>query len=391
MVTAMKVNLEVHPACAPVQRGIATYCVNLTRALIHRGQNDYVLTYYDKNKERNNAEHIKTNLGQFGENAKVTFNECNSVSYGDLHSANTSEVKSLCYNDYTGVEADIFHFFHACPIPTNLRGNAVVTIHDMIPFAYPEYTDAYTAHSFLFGLKRLKQLHPYIIAVSEHTKRDIIEYLEIPGDRIFVTYEGFDPTVCFPERNYDVLASLGIDCGYLLYFGPTDDTRKRIADVMAAFSVIAEKYPDIKLVIAGTRSVPESTIFNAISDAKIRERIIDLGFVTTEQRRVLLSSALAFIFPSLYEGFGLPVLETMACGSPVITANVSSLPEVGGGAVLYTEPQNIGQLVQCIERLLSSDAIRDEYRQRGFEQSKKFSWDRTAALTEEVYRLANNC
>jgi len=102
----------------------------------------------------------------------------------------------------------------------------------------------------------------------------------------------------------------------------------------------------------------------------------------------LLSDAAAFLFPSEYEGFGLPVLEAMACGSPVITTNVSSLPEVGGDAAIYVSPKNPEQLAVEIVRLLNSESLRNEYIQKGFEQVKKFSWKKTAQMTEEVYEIA---
>ena len=143
-------------------------------------------------------------------------------------------------------------------------------------------------------------------------------------------------------------------------------------------------------MLAGAKFYGDSVIIEKISSSSSSSRIIMCGYVTNEQKRALMSGALVFVFPSLYDGFGLPVLEAMACGCPVITSNASSLPEVAGDAGILVNPLDIEQIASEIERVINSDSLRAELRKKGFEQSKLFSWDKTAEKTEEIYRIAQN-
>jgi glycosyltransferase involved in cell wall biosynthesis len=386
----MKVGIEVHHACVPTPRGIAYYVSNIVRAMLKRGNHSYTLTFYDKNKERGNRSYFDNQFGSYIDVSKVGINECNNVSFAELLRPDIDVIKNALYNDYTNMDADVIHFPNLFPLPTKLRGKAVVTVHDLIPILYPELTDAYTTWNSLYAFKRLMELSPLIIADSESTKNDIIKYSGIQEKQICVIHGSFDPEECYPEHNESVLRELGIDSEFLLYFGPTDDHRKGVSYVLAAFLALSDKYPNLKLVAAGSRTTAESVISRTVAKLPelLKKRIVDLGYVTSQQKRVLLSSASVFTFPSMYEGFGLPVIEALACGVPVITTNISSLPEVGGIAALYIEPGDVSQLSCHMDSLLSSKSMRDEYISHGFEHASKFSWDIAAAKTEEVYEKA---
>ena len=215
----------------------------------------------------------------------------------------------------------------------------------------------------------------------------MVKYVGIKDERIHVVPLAYNSEIHYVEKNPDVLVKFGIDSSYILYLGAID-SRKGIFDILKAFEYVKDKHPDMKLVLAGgINTAEESAICDRVRELNAREDIIFTGFVSDDEKRALLSSAEVFLFPSEYEGFGLPVLEAMACGAPVITTNVSSLPEVGGDAVMYVTPKQPQELAEAIEQMLSSESLRQDYIARGFEQCKKFSWDKTAEMTEEVYKI----
>lgn len=383
----MKINIEVQHVCTHTPRGIPVYIINLTRKLLERKKYEYQLTLFDKNKEMGNRAFINKHFGEY--NCPVF--ECNDESYSTLlNESNAYEHNS--YNDYTSTNADIYHFPHIVTIPDKLHGKMIVTCHDLIPTVVPHFLKTWggspraVAH-WQLSMKRLNDMQPIIIADSFATKIDVCNYTSIPPEQVHVVLLAHDEKIHYPEVDEQVLKMFNIDNPYILYVGTVDDNRKGVVDIVLAFEMIAARYSDLKLVLAGEYANRDTLLHDKLQKSQVRERIILTNYITVEQKRALLSSAEVFLFPSEYEGFGLPVLEAMACGSPVITTNVSSLPEVGGEAVVYVSPKNPEQLAHEIERLLNSDELRNEYIKKGFEQAKKFSWDKTSKMTEDVYRF----
>lgn len=391
----MKVNIETQFICVPQNafRGIPYYITNLIDALVKRKRNDYSVSFFDQYSERNNRKYLYDYIGEESLRNLKLF-ECNSVSYAEFASDSSEGWRKVnrTYNDVTGADADVFHFPHFLTLPFAFDGKMVVTIHDMLPLlpnAAQMLGDAHVSrqcHNYRLSIELLERNPQYlVIADSLSTKNDILNLTQISSDQVFVVPLAHDSVVHFPEKNKSLLQSLGIDAPYLCYLGQLD-YRKGIYDMLEAFALVKPRFPDLKLVFAGRMPIKEHK--EKIESHKYKEDIICLGFVNDEQKRALLSDAAAFLFPSEYEGFGLPVLEAMACGSPVITTNVSSLPEVGGDAAIYVSPKNPEQLAVEIVRLLNSENLRNEYIQKGFEQVKKFSWKKTAQMTEEVYEIA---
>ncbi len=391
----MKVNIEMQYLCIKKQnlRGIPYYMMNLIRTLVDRDVNKYSISLFDYNKERNNLYYLQENLG-VDWMKKLEVRECNSLSYKTIIDGIVSENHSIydqkSYEEYTGTNADVFHFPAVHSIPVNVRGKMVVTVHDIIP-CIPEFSPQLTERSqntFNNSVKYVKNQEDIIlIADSESTKSDLVSYIGVNEERIFVVPLSYDDTIHYHEEDSSLLEKMNIGAPYILYLG-TLDYRKGIVNLLDAFDILKEKYKDIKLVLAGTLNAAVTPVIDRLKSCKYKEDIILPGFVDDYQKRVLLSHAMMFVFPSEYEGFGLPVLEAMACGSPVITTNVSSLPEVGGDAVLYVTPQCPEELASKMETFINSDSLRQEYIQKGYEQSRKFSWDKTAAMTEKVYQIA---
>jgi len=247
-----------------------------------------------------------------------------------------------------------------------------------------------------------------IITVSQASKRDIVRYLHIPPERIHVTYEAagetFQPVedeACpGPSRRAQLTAvrqKYALPERYLLYLGGFDQ-RKNLSALLRAFALLVNKQrhcvlslsKEARLVIAGNLPGQDTPLFpdprRLVRELGVEERAIFTGWVAEEDKPAILSGATAFVFPSLYEGFGLPALEAMACGTPVIASNRSSLPEVVGEGGILVEPTDVEALAEAMEVLLVDDALRAELRQRALAQAAKFSWKQTALETLAIYR-----
>lgn len=391
----MKVNIEMQYLCIKKQnlRGIPYYMMNLIRTLVDRDVNKYSISFFDYNKERNNFYYLQENLG-VDWLKKLDVRECNSLNYrmimDGIISGNHSIYDQKSYEEYVGTNADVIHFPAVHSVPANVRGKTVVTVHDIIP-CIPGFSTHWTERSkntFNNSVKYVKKQEDIVLIVdSESTKSDLVSYIGVNEERIFVVPLSYDDTIHYHEEDSSLLEKMNIDAPYILYLG-TLDHRKGIVNLLDAFEILKEKYKDIKLVLAGALNVDVTPVIDRLKNCKYKDDIILPGFVDDHQKRVLLSHAMVFVFPSEYEGFGLPVLEAMACGSPVITTNVSSLPEVGGDAALYVTPQCPEELASQMEKFINSDSLRQEYIQKGYQQIKNFSWDKTAAMTEKVYQIA---
>lgn len=391
----MNVNIEVQYLCTEHLRGIPYYMINLIENLVKRNRNEYAVSFYDYNKERNNRAYIEKYLaGALSRNLKLK--ECNTISYKTILEAcengNAASYNKYSYDEYFGERFDVYHFPSAQGVQQNLVGKNVVTVHDVLPII-PEFSNGWNKNvegQFKSSLEFIRDRKDIlVVADSVCTKKDLIERASIDEERIFVVPLAYDKEIHFIEQNKQVLESLNIHSSYILYLGVLD-FRKGVVNILEAFEKIKPMYPELKLVLAGTLHPIVTSIVEKLKNYKYIDDVILTGFVSDEQKRILLSSAEVFLFPSEYEGFGLPVLEAMACGAPVITTNVSSLPEVGGDAALYVSPENPEELAEAIRNILDSEMMRNEYIKKGFAQCKKFSWDKTAEMMEEIYQIAHN-
>jgi glycosyltransferase involved in cell wall biosynthesis len=202
-----------------------------------------------------------------------------------------------------------------------------------------------------------------------------------------VVYPGYDQTIFQPVRDEGVIeavkARYGIAGDYALFVG-TLQPRKNLIRLIEAFSNFRFPISDFRLVIAGKKGWLYQEIFRWVEELGLEKKVVFTGYVPEGDLPVLLSGARLFVFPSLYEGFGLPVLEAMACGTPVVCSNASSLPEVAGDAAVLVDPQDVEGLAAAMERVLGDEELRAELIVRGFEQARKFSWERCARETLDV-------
>jgi glycosyltransferase involved in cell wall biosynthesis len=341
--------------------------------LLERSKNEYELSFFDFNKERDNRQYINKYFWRYN----PTIHECNELDYRNV-SMWDDDYDNRSYDDYMHTNGDVYHFPNPVAIPTNLNGKMIVTIYDMIPYLNPKGLSGYDKNIFKTAIKRIQKMSPHIITISQSAKNDILKFLDFDENNIDVVPRGID-TIMIGEKQ-SVSES---EFPYFYYVGSIEH-RKNILRILEAFEKTAEKYAEVRLILSGSRT-PYRDIAEAINTHKYRDRIIITGYVSEEEKNDLLSNATAFLFPSHYEGFGLPVLEAMACGCPVITSNVSSLPEVAGDAGILIDPTSTEQLFYEMERVLLSPSLQSDLRQKGLERAKLFTWDRTAEMTEQVY------
>jgi glycosyltransferase involved in cell wall biosynthesis/ubiquinone/menaquinone biosynthesis C-methylase UbiE len=283
---------------------------------------------------------------------------------------------------------DVLHspFFNA---PKEHHGSLVVTIHDISFLLQPQFhTEGNRLHC-LQGTLNAALYADRIIAVSMQTKKDLVDYFCIPEERIRVIHEA-PRKVYYPERNVEVirgaLERLGIFHNFILFVGSLEP-RKNLKTLLQAYVRYVQRHSGQELlVVAGGYGWLNDDIAQVPAELGIADRVKFLGYVKEADLRVLYSSAKLLVYPSIYEGFGLPPLEAMACGAPVITSNTSALPEVVGDAAILIDPHNSEELCQMMQRVLCNDELRLRMRQRSLARAQLFSWERTAAETLAVYQ-----
>lgn len=302
------------------------------------------------------------------------------------------------------IPADVFHI-PLNAVPVGMPGPYVVTIHDMGSLLFARkhnFRNQVSLSLFRSGLANASR----VIAVSNATRRDVETLIGIPPARIKTIYNAPDPV--FGERHAPTIACVGentyqyppdiqrildryrIDYPFLLYAGRTNP-QKNIPRLVEAFAVLRGElvedplYKDLRLIIIGDEISKYPALRHAVIQSRIEDRVRFLGFVPIETLRVFYQSAAAFVFPSLYEGFGLPPLEAMACGTPVICSHVSALPEVVGDAAHIVNPENVFDIARGMREVLIDRQLRGTLVQKGFEQLKRFSWEQTAREVLKTY------
>jgi len=270
--------------------------------------------------------------------------------------------------------------FSPSPFMPAFFNRNVVVIHDCAYDRFREELPNTWRRVFIRGTYFLAKLRALkIITVSEFSKRELIELYKINPDRIDVIYEAAPklPMVTDEVQQKTLKKfSLG-DSPYFFYVGNMRP-RKNLPRMIEAFRLFSENYPGYKFVIAGKIDKRFSEPLQVVEEAGIKDRVIFTGFVTQEEKVALYKGSLSLFFCSLYEGFGLPVLESQSLGVPVITSSASSLPEVAGSGALYADPLDAENMAKRLEAIVLNDKLRAELTQKGFENLNRFSWEKTA-------------
>lgn len=274
----------------------------------------------------------------------------------------------------------------SCPVP------AVVTVHDLGYLHYPEAHRLFDRWYLDWTTHRHTRIATHLIADSQATKHDLIDFYGANPDHISVVYLGRDETLAPAADSQQVAAvkaKYNIDGDYFLYLG-TLQPRKNLVRLVEAFHAALSSLSDesLKLVIAGRQGWLYADIFERVQQLGLGQRVLFPGFIAEADKPALLSGALAYVFPSLYEGFGLPILEAMACGTPVLTSSVSSLPEVAGTAALLVDPQDTAQISAGLVQLATTPDLRRLLVEQGFRQIRQFSWTQAAGQVLEIMEAA---
>jgi glycosyltransferase involved in cell wall biosynthesis len=296
----------------------------------------------------------------------------------------------LLPRDLRREHAELFHSPHYVFSPLT-PCKSVVTIHDCIHLRFPQYLPnrlgyAY-ARSFLWLATHRSSR---ILTVSEASKRDILEYFNVPPEKIDVIYNGIDERFGNPPPEEDVIRvreRYQLDGPFILYAGNIKP-HKNLGRLIEAFHILRATGPEfesVKLVIIGDEIAKYAALRHAVHRHKLHKHVRFLGFVPARTLAILYRLAAVFVFPSLYEGFGLPPLEAMASGTPVITSNVSSLPEVVGDAAVLIDPLRPDAIADALRRVLSDSDLRISMRERGLERARHFSWERSVRRVREIY------
>jgi glycosyltransferase involved in cell wall biosynthesis len=281
--------------------------------------------------------------------------------------------------------AELFHATEHLLLPLQSIP-AVLTVHDLIFRHLPEHHKPLNRWYLNLTMPLYCRRADHIIAVSEHTGYDLISAYGIAAEKISVVYEAAAPAFCPqpPQAVAAVRTRYDLPERYLLFVG-TIEPRKNLIRLLAAFeAVYADGLVD-GLVVVGKRGWLYGDFFARLEESPVREVVFLPGYVPDGDLPAFYAGAQALVLPSVYEGFGLPALEAMACGTPVVASNASSIPEIGGEAALYFDPLDEEAAADAIRRLLRDADLRDEMRARGLTQAARFSWRRAAAETRAVY------
>ncbi len=285
-------------------------------------------------------------------------------------------------------DVNVFHSPFLILPAWGTRCRLVITIYDMVVFKFPSlFPRKYSYFVKVMTTMALRRADK-IIAISVSTKNDILEIFNIPEEKIEVIYGGADEVFRkIDDRDLidSVQSKYSLDGPFILNVG-TLEPRKNVARLIKAYEILQTRLTEkIKLVIAGGKGWLYDDIFKALSDSKVKDDIIILEKVEDSELPLLYNAASLFVYPALYEGFGLPVVEAMACGVPVVTSNVSSMPEIAEGAAVLVNPKNTVELADAMYETLMNGSLRDKLVKRGIERAGRFRWETTAKQTLEVY------
>jgi glycosyltransferase involved in cell wall biosynthesis len=292
-------------------------------------------------------------------------------------------------------KVDLIHVPHTFWRPLITKAPFVITVHDLLDYMYRARTNngmRRVMHSYM--TRQVMEHAARVFAVSNFTKRDVGRYFNVPTTKIEVVYNALDENFL---RGHSTAAEQAmirgryqVDSPFLLYAGRISP-HKNVARIIEAFSALKGElakdgaYPDLKLIIIGDEVSKNPDIRRAVIRSGMQHDVRFLGYVSIEALRVFFDMAKVFVFPSLYEGFGLPPLEAMAHGTPVVASNTSALPEVVGNAAVMVNPENVFEISRALHRVLTDQCLRERMKLAGIEQAQRFSWDASVKRMVKVY------
>lgn len=293
------------------------------------------------------------------------------------------------YSFFFREKTDITQFFN-CVVPPGVKGKSVVVVHDMAYKVCPETVRMKTRRWLQLTLKKSCKRADAIVTVSESSKHDIVKYLGIEPDKITVMPNGVDMRYFHNHYNQEDISFVKnkyhIANQYFLYLG-TLEPRKNIPNLIRAYKKLLKDGKQMpQLVIAGGKGWLFDSIFETVKELKLENQVLFTGYLDVDEVPKIMCGAIAFIFPSIYEGFGMPPLEAMACGTPVIASNLSSLPEVVGDAGILVDPASVDELCQAMKTIATDKELCQELTEKGLKRAQTYTWENSAQILYSLYR-----
>ncbi len=297
-------------------------------------------------------------------------------------------------------QCELVHIPHLSWVPQRLPCPYVVTVHDVLDFMYREHNGSGMKRALHFYCTRYVLSHAArVFAVSNFTKKDVERVFGIAGNHVEVIYNAIDERFRLghttEEERQFIAERYQVNYPFLLYAGRISP-HKNIVRIIEAFSALKTeldkegKFSDLRLIIIGDELSKHPDLRRTVVKSGVQNDVRFLGFVPIDVLRIFYDAAKVFVFPSLYEGFGLPPLEAMSHGTPVVTSNTSSLPEVVGSAAVLVNPENIFDIMRALHRALVDQPLRERLKQRGYEQAARYSWEASVKRILEVYEELRN-
>ena len=372
----MHIGFDISALSLP-KSGVGHYQVNLLNALLKIDKENFYNLYAFNFRNRNRFKKLQFQ----SENYKInTIPIPQRLITAWWLMANFPSLESVVG------ECDVYHISEICMQPTK-KAKTVAFIHDLTTILYP---DSHVKSNVFLHNRRFKNIHKadVILTNSEYTKKDIIKHLKVKPDKIFVTHLGADE--CFkpivPSDTKPVLEKYSIKKPYILFTGNLEP-RQNVTSLVKAFNKLKKEHQiPHQLVLAGGKGWLYDDLLKEIELSNYKEDIKQIGYVDDADLPALMNGTQVFVYPSFYEGFGLPILEAMQCGTPVITSSTSSMPEVGGEACLYIDPNSADELSDKIYKVISDENLQEDLSKKGVEQAKNFSWEKCARETLKIYQ-----
>ncbi|MBI5787533.1 MAG: glycosyltransferase family 4 protein [Candidatus Schekmanbacteria bacterium] len=343
--------------------GLGRYVSEITRNLLKQATDYHFTLYADSHSFPGQKADLLKSFGLFGRHWGRLL---------DLQTAAKYKLKNAAIDlFYSPVAEGILN--------SNIK--QIITIHDLTPVKYREYHPL-SKYYFDYFLPRLINKSEAIICVSEHTRQDVIDYYGVKNKNIYVIYNGYEPDVFYPRIKKSVAEKYNLS-PYFLYVGDMRPHKNLPRSLKALADLNVQ---EIKFVVVGRK---ERRFFpgikSLVEELHLENRVVFLDYVPENDLPDLYSGAIALVFPSLYEGFGYPALEAMACGCPVITSDVASLPEICGEAAYYVDPEDVESIRQGMQSVLHDDFMRNNMIYNGLERAKPFKWDKAAQGLMKIF------
>lgn len=391
-----KIGLNLQPLASSTLTGIGTYTLEITRRLPAILGDCYkcegqVFDFAGRNHAVDKIEAYLFPPHKIFRNAesKMQILTCKLFPMGAYIRAGVLG-SIVAYQKLLDSKADTTIFFNYLR-PDRVIGKSIITVYDMVSERYPETMNKKNKKLLHRFLAKSCRKADAIITISEFSKQEIIKCFDIAPEKIHVAKCGIDQALYFPavddtdKKNIKafLLGKYHISSPYILYLG-TLEPRKNVDVLLDAFSLLHDRFPELKLVICGGLGWQYERTIAHMASVDWQESIIRTGFIPEQDKRMFYAGAEVFVFPSLYEGFGLPVAEAMACGTPVVCSCSSSLPEVVGNAGILCDPKNARSFALAIELIYKDEVLREKYKTLMVEQIRPFTWESAAQVYGQV-------